>query len=104
MSGRQRGDMKVLDHIRVQYGLSLGTYGRPRMTMEMKDAGLDVGERRVGRLMHINGIKPIRTRRHKMTTNSNHGLGIVANVLDSNFIADALNRKLAGHISYIWAA
>jgi hypothetical protein len=50
-----RGDMKVLAHIREQYGLSLGSYGRPRMTMELKEAGLDVGERRVGRLMRING-------------------------------------------------
>jgi hypothetical protein len=32
ISQRQRGDMKVLAHIREQYGLSLGSYGRPRMT------------------------------------------------------------------------
>jgi putative transposase len=104
MSDRQRGDMKVLAHIREQYGLSLGTYGRPRMTMELKEAGLEVGERRVGRLMHINGIKPVRTRRHKVTTNSNHSLGIVANVLDGNFTAHAPNRKWASDISYIWTA
>jgi transposase InsO family protein len=47
--------MKVLAHIREQYSLSLGSYGRPRMTMELKEAGLVVGERRVGRLMRING-------------------------------------------------
>ena len=104
MSSRQRSDMKVLAHIREQYGLSLGSYGRPRMTMELKEVGLDVGERRVGRLMRINGIKPVRTRKHKVTTNSNHSLGIVANVLDGNFIADAPNRKWAGDISYIWTA
>ena len=104
MSSRQRGDMKVLAHIREQYGLSLGSYGRPRMTMELKEVGLDVGERRVGRLMRINGIKPVRTRKHKVTTNSNHSLGIVANVLDGNFTADAPNRKWAGDISYIWTA
>ena len=69
-------DMKMLAHIKDQYNLSLGSYGRPRMTMELKEAGLDVGERRVGRLMRINGIRPVRTRRHKVTTNSNHSLGI----------------------------
>lgn len=36
--------MKVLAHIREQYGLSLSSYGRPRMTMELKEVGLDVGE------------------------------------------------------------
>ncbi len=96
--------MKVLAHIREQYSFSLGSYGRPRMTIELKEAGLDVGERRVGRLMRINGIKPVRTRMHKVMTNSNHSLGIVANVLDGNFTADAPNRKWAGDISYIWTS
>jgi putative transposase len=99
---RQRGGMKVMAHIREQYGLSLGSYGRPRMTMELKEVGLDVGERCVGRLMRINGIKPVRTRKHKITTNSSHSPGIVANVLDGNFTADAPNRKWAGDISYLW--
>ena len=51
ISRRERTDMKVLAHIHEQYRLSLGSYGRPRMTMELKEVGVDVGERRVGRLM-----------------------------------------------------
>jgi putative transposase len=74
-SQRTRGDMKVLAHIREHDSLSLGSYGRPRMTMELKETGLAVGERRVGRLMRINGIRPVRTRKHKVTTNSNHSPG-----------------------------
>lgn len=104
MSQRARMDMKMLAHIKDQYNLSLGSYGRPRMTMELKEAGLDVGERRVGRLMRINGIRPVRTRRHKVTTNSNHSLGIAPNLLDGNFAADMPNRKWAGDISYVWTA
>ncbi len=92
--------MKVLAHIREQYRLSLGSYGRPRMTMELKEVGLDVGERRVGRLMKINGIKPVRTRKHKVTTDSHHRLGVAANWLDGDFAADAPNRKWAGDITY----
>lgn len=104
MSQRQRGDMRVLAHIREHYSLSLGSYGRPRMTMELKEAGLNVGERRVGRLMRINAIRPVRTRKHKVTTDSNHSLGIAPNILDGNFMADAPNRKWAGDISYIWTS
>lgn len=78
ISQRARTDMSVLAHIREQYSLSLGSYGRPRMTMELKEAGLAIGERRVGRLMKINGIKPVRTRRHKVTTDSHHRLGVAA--------------------------
>lgn len=99
---RERTDLKVLAHIREQYSLSKGTYGRPRMTMELKEVGLDVGERRVGRLMKINGIRPVRTRRHKVTTDSQHKLGIAANVLDGDFLSEAPNQKWAGDISYIW--
>jgi len=101
---RERTDLKVLAHIREQYSLSKGTYGRPRMTMELKEVGLDVGERRVGRLMKINDIRPVRTRRHKVTTDSQHSLGVAANVLDGNFLAEAPNRKWAGDITYIWTA
>ena len=61
-------------------------------------SGLDVGERRVGRLMRVNGIKPVRTRKHKVMTNSNHSLGIVDNVLDGDFTADAPNRKWAKQV------
>ena len=68
----------MLAHIRC---LSLGSYGCPRMTIELKEVGLNVGERRVARLMRINSIKPVRTRRHKVTTDSHHRLGVAANWL-----------------------
>ena len=67
---RQRIDLKALAHIREHFALSNSTYGRPRMSKKLKEAGLDVGERRVGRLMKLNGIRPVRNRRHKVTTDS----------------------------------
>ena len=67
--------------------------------MELKEVGLDVGERRVGRLMKINGIRPVRARKHKVTTDSHHRLRVAANWLDGNFVADAPNRKWAGDIT-----
>ena len=48
-SRRQRSDLVTLAHIKEQSRLSLGSYGRPRMTEELKEIGLDVGHRRVGR-------------------------------------------------------
>ena len=64
-SRRQRMDMVVLAHIKEQSRLSLGSYGRPRMTEELKEVGVDVGHRRVGRLMRENGITVERTRKFK---------------------------------------
>jgi len=71
MSQRQRDDMVILAHIRDQHRLSLQSYGRPRMTGELQELGLNVGHRRVGRLMRENGIKIIRTQKYKATTDSN---------------------------------
>ena len=67
-SRRQRSDLVTLAHIKEQSRLSLGSYGRPRMTEELKEIGLNVGHRRVGRLMRQNGISVVRTRKHKATT------------------------------------
>ena len=46
MSARARGDMRILAHIKNQYAQedkkgALGTYGRPRMTAELKEIGLE---------------------------------------------------------------
>jgi transposase InsO family protein len=75
-SRRQRSDLVTLAHIKEQSRLSLGSYGRPRMSEELNETGLDVGYRRVGRLMRQNGISVVRTRKHKVTTDSNHKFNI----------------------------
>lgn len=60
-SRKQRSDMMTLAHIKEQSRLRLGSYGKPRMTEGLKEIGLDIGRRRVGRLMFQNGISFVRT-------------------------------------------
>ncbi|CQR87167.1 IS3 family transposase [Paracoccus aminovorans] len=72
------------------------------MTEELKEAGVDVGHRRVGRLMRENGIAVERTRKFKATTDSDHTFNIAPNLLDRDFRAAGPNQKWAGDISYIW--
>ncbi len=72
------------------------------MTEELKEIGLDIGHRHVGRLMCQNGISVVRTRKRKVTTDSNHKFNIASNLLDRNFTADQPNQKWAGEITYIW--
>ena len=98
----QRSDLVTLAHTKERSRLSLGSYGRPRMTEELKEIGLDIGHRRVGRLMRQNGMSVIRTRKHKVTTDSNHKFNIASNLLDRNFMADQPNKKWASDIAYIW--
>jgi len=57
------------------------------MTEELKELGFKVGHRRVGRLMWENGISAIRTRKHKVMTDSNHKFNIAPNLLDRDFTA-----------------
>jgi len=66
--------MVLLAHIREQFALSLGSYGRPRMTEEMKELGFDVGHRRVGRLMQENGIEVKRNKKFKATTTARQAI------------------------------
>lgn len=94
--------MVVLAHVQEQHHLSLGSYCRPRMTQELKEVGLSVGHRRVGRLMRDNNIQVIRTRKYRATTDSNHRFKIAPNHLNRDFNADRPNQKWAGDISYIW--
>jgi len=103
-SRRQRSDLVTLAHIKEQSRLSLGSYGRPRITEELKEIGLDVGHRRVGGLMRDNGIKVITTQKYKATTDSNHTFNIAPNLLDQDFSAIGPNQKWAGDISYIWTS
>ncbi|MFQ3183327.1 MAG: putative transposase [Alteromonas macleodii] len=76
--------MVTFAHIKEQSRLSLGRYGRPRMNEELKEIGLNVGHRRVGRLMSQDGISIVRTRKHKVTTDSNHKFNIAPKFLNRN--------------------
>jgi transposase InsO family protein len=101
-SRRQRSDLVTLAHIKEQSRLSLDSYGRPRMTEELKGISPDVSHRRVALLMRQNGISVVRTRKHKVTTDSDYKFNIAPNLLERDSNADAPNQKWAGDISYIW--
>ncbi len=100
-SHRKRRDRVLLAHIRDQHRLSLGSYGRPRMTEELNELGIQVGQRRVGRLMRQNGIQVIRSKKFKRTTDSDHAFNIAPNLLQQDFTASGPNQKWAGDITYV---
>jgi transposase InsO family protein len=69
---------------------------------ELNELGLSVGHRRFGRLMRQNDIFVIRTRKYKVTTDSNHKFNIARNLLNREFATDLPNHKWVTDISYIW--
>jgi putative transposase len=103
-SRRQCEDLVLLAHIRSQFATSHETYGAPRMHVELKEDGLDVGRHRVARLMRDNDLKALQKRRYKKTTDSSHGGPVAANLLDQDFACDGPDQKWGVDISYIWTA
>ena len=65
-SRRQRSDLVILAHIKEQSRLSLGSYGRPGMAEELEEIGLDIGHRRLVRLIRPNGIIVPRALKHTL--------------------------------------
>lgn len=103
-SRRQLDDMVLLAHIRAHFTASNGTYGSPRMHVDLREAGLCVGRHRVARLMRDNGMKANQKRRFKKTTDSDHGGPVAANLLEQDFACERPDRKWGVDISYIWTA
>jgi putative transposase len=55
-SPRERRDAALVSAVRAVHRASRGTYGRPRLTRELRARGHHVGERRVGRLLRELGL------------------------------------------------
>ena len=94
--------MVLLAHIKEQLRLSLGSYGRPRMTEELKELGVDVGHRRAGGLIREKGIVVEWTCNFKAKTDIDHIFRIAPNLLECDFTAGRFNQKWAGDIGCIW--
>ena len=65
-------DMDVRDAIQ-RIALKWPSYGRPRITAELKRQGWHVGPNRVRRLMREDNLLCVRKRKFVVTTDSHHG-------------------------------
>ncbi|WP_417832849.1 IS3 family transposase [Terasakiella sp.] len=85
VSKRQREDMVLLAHIKSIHYANYQSYGRGRMSDELKEEGICVGEHRVARIMKQNGLRIVRSQKFKRTTDSDHNHNISPNLLDGDF-------------------
>ena len=67
-SNRAKTDRQLLLKIQRIHEASHGTYGSPRVKAELNDEGVNVGRRRVARLMRSARLKGCPKRRFKVTT------------------------------------
>jgi putative transposase len=92
---RRDGDMELRDAIH-RIALEWPSYGRPRITEELRRQGWTVNPKRVRRLLREDNLLCLRKRKFVVTTDSNHGRKIYPNLagqmrltgLDQLWIAD----------------
>ena len=101
-SQRALGNHALLTRIKVVHDQSRRLYGSPRLTAALKAQGEICNEKRIARLMRVNGIKARTVKKFKVTTNSRHRYPVAANLLNRQFAAPSANRVWVSDITYLW--
>jgi putative transposase len=104
VSGRAVMDAALIGEIRAAHAASRGTYGAPRLHVDLADAGIHVSRKRVARLMRIAGLAGVSRRKSTVTT-VRDGARQAPDLVDRNFTADEPNMLWVADITYIptWA-
>jgi len=92
-------DMDLRDAIQ-RTALKWPSYGRPRITAELKRQGWKVGPNRVRRIMREDNLLCVRKRKFVVTTDSNHDRKVYPN-LKSKMELSGINRLWVADITYI---
>ena len=97
-------DAALTAEIRAAHAASKGTYGAPRLQIDLADVGIRVGRKRVARLMRNAGLAGV-TRRKRAVTTVRDGARQAPDLVNRNFTADKPDMLWVADITYIptWA-
>src|SRR4249920_1954051 len=97
-------DTALTAEIRAAHAASKGTYGAPRLQIDLAEAGIRIGRKRVARLMRSAGLCGVNRRRHKVTT-VRDGARQAPDLVDRDFTAERPNTLWVAEITYVptWA-
>ncbi len=98
---RAAADARLAARIRMIHCDSSGTYGVPRITAELRDAGHVVNHKRVARVMRGIGLAGLRLRRRHRTTTTDPAAAKAPDLLGRDFTAQAPNTRYVGDITYL---
>ncbi len=103
-SRRSQSDAVLITQIRAAHAVSRGTYGAPRVHVELAAQGIRVGRKRVARLMARVGLTGV-SRRKFVTTTVKDGGGQAPDLVERDFTAERPNLLWVADITYIptWA-
>src|SRR5271163_2397762 len=92
-------DMGLRDAIQ-KIAVEWPSYGRPRMTEELRRRGWRVNPKRVYRLLREDNLLCVRKRKFVVTTNSNHGRKVYPNLARA-MVLTGVNQLWRADITYI---
>jgi putative transposase len=95
----QERQERVLTELVLEVHTAHPAYGAERITRELKRQGLEVGRRRVARLMRAQGIAGITRRKRRSLTKPDEGAALVPDLVGRQFTAPMPGLKLVGDIS-----
>ena len=97
-------DDALIAEIRAAHVASKGTYGAPRLQIDLADIGIRVSRKRVARLMRHAGLAGLSRRKSTVTT-VRDGARQAPDLVGRNFTADRPNMLWVADITYIptWA-
>ncbi|MBI3646898.1 MAG: IS3 family transposase [Acidobacteriales bacterium] len=93
------GDMELRDAIQ-RIALEFPSYGRPRITAELRRRGWEVNPKRVYRILQEDNLLCLRQRKFVVTTDSRHGLKVYPN-LAKDLVVTGINQLWVADITYI---
>jgi len=101
LSPRKVEEALLVEKIRRSHGQSRLTYGSPRVTSDLREAGDRVDKNRIARLMRLHGIKARKYRKRKCTTRTDQGTRPAADLVNQRFTTGHPNRVWVSDITYI---
>lgn len=101
VSQREMANQVLIGQIEAVFQQSHQTYGSPRVHAELMKQEIPCNEKRVARLMRLQGLQARRVRRRRTTTDSQHTQPVAPNVLNQDFHATAPNQKWVTDITYV---
>ncbi|MFG3604837.1 IS3 family transposase [Micromonospora chersina] len=100
-AARDAADAALAARIRGVHAEHDGTYGAPRITAELRDAGLAVNRKRVARVMRRFGVQGLRLRRRTRTTVPDPAAAKAPDLIGRDFTAPGPNQRYVGDITYL---
>lgn len=100
LSRRAEENERLVKQIRHFWNESVGTYGSPRIFLDLREVGVACGENRVAKLMRVNGICAVPQRKRRSGSYATPEKA-ESNILDREFTRDELDTAWVTDITYI---